>query len=172
MGNNSRTHECLTKFCSYVTTGRVFQIALGVGGISLSRGNGKFCWTQNSSLSSFRLKINMCILELSILFSKDLLFLYYMQVIRFWFFLEKNWSFSYISLFYFALDMSLISWCMLYDTQFIFFQKWRKLLSQTSLDSKLKFLQSFSKNKKWKKGLKCFARIKFWKKGKLKLGKI
>ena len=91
MGNNSRNHECLTKFCSYVTTGRVFQIALGVGGISLSRGNGKFCWAQNSSLSSFRLKINMCILELSILFSKDLLFLYYIRVIRFDFF-EKNRS--------------------------------------------------------------------------------
>ena len=28
MTNNSRPYDCSTKFCSYVTTGRVFQIAL------------------------------------------------------------------------------------------------------------------------------------------------
>ena len=31
MKNISRTYECSTKFCSYVTTGRVFQIALRGG---------------------------------------------------------------------------------------------------------------------------------------------
>ena len=171
MGNNSRTHECLTKFCSYVTTGRVFQIALGVGGISLSRGNGKFCWAQNSSLSSFRLKINICILELSILFSKDLLFLYYIQVRIFWFFWEKLIFLIYFNLLFYS-DMYLISWCIIHTTLFIFFQKWRKLLSQINLHLQLNFSADFSKNKKCKKGLKYFARIKFWKKEKLKLGKI
>ena len=102
MTNNSRTHECLTKFCSYVATGRVFQIALGVGGISLSRGNEKFCWGQNSSLSSLRLKINICILELSTLFSKDLLSLFYIQVITFWFFREKLIFLIYFNLLFYT----------------------------------------------------------------------
>ena len=127
--------------------------------------------------SSLILKINVCILELSILFSKHLLFLYCIQVIGFWFFCEKNWSFSYISWFYFTLDMFLISWCIIYDNS-LFSKKQRKLLSQTklifwsfSLGSKLNFLVGFIKNKNCKKELKYFARIKFCKWGKLKLGK-
>ena len=130
MGNNSRTHECLTKFCSYITTGRVFQIALGGGGISLSRGNGKFCWAQNSSLSSFRLKINICILELSILFSKDLLFLCYIQVIRRIFLRKFNLLINFIVSFY--PGYALISWCIMIDNSFLI-QKQRKLLSQSNL---------------------------------------
>ena len=45
---------------------------------------------------------------------------------RFFFFFEKNWSFSNISLFYFTLDMSLISSCVIYDTQLSFFPEIEK----------------------------------------------
>ena len=90
MTNISRTYELSTKFCSYVTTGKVFQIGLRGREYSPQReeweillGENYFSLVTNSSL---RLKMNICILELSILFSKELLFLYYMQVIGFWFF--------------------------------------------------------------------------------------
>ena len=49
---------------------------------SFAEGNF-FSFVTNSSLT---LKLNICILELSILFSKDLLFSYYIKVIGFWFF--------------------------------------------------------------------------------------
>ena len=91
---------------------------------------------------------------------------------------EKNRSFSYISLTYFTLDIFLISWCIIYDTQFIFFQKQRRLLSKTNLvfwsfilGSKLNFLEYFIKNKKYKKGLKYFTKIKVWNEGKLNFKK-
>ena len=93
-------------------------------------------------------------------------------------FFEKNRSFSYISLIYFTLDISLTSWCIIYDTQFIFFQKQRRLLSKTNLvfwsftlGSKLNFLEYFIKNKKYKKELKYFTKIKFWNEGKLNFKK-
>ena len=73
-------------------------------------------------------------------------------------FFEKNRSFSYISMFYFTLDMSLISWCIIYDTQFIFFPKIEKVTLRNQfnsliffLGSKLNFLVDFIKNKKCKK---------------------
>ena len=74
MTNNSRTCECSTKFCSYVTTVRVFQIARRGRGYSPQWGNGKYRWGIILSLvpnSNLKLKINICILELSILFSKE-----------------------------------------------------------------------------------------------------
>ena len=122
--------------------------------------------------AELRLKMNICVLEQSILFSKDLLFLYYIKVIEFWLFGQKL-IFSYISFFYFALDMSLISWCIIYDTQFIFFPKIKKatFINQFRLKTKL-YSRFLVKTKKCGNGLKYLARIKFWKKGKLKLGKI
>ena len=45
-----------------------------------------FSLVKNTSLT---LKMNICILELSMLFSKDLLFLYYIQVIGFYFSLRR-----------------------------------------------------------------------------------
>ena len=77
-----------------------------------------FLWSQIAVFGSKW--IFVYILELPILFSKALLFLYYIQVKWFRFF-EKNWTVSYISLFYFKQDMSLISGCIMYlDTEFIF----------------------------------------------------
>ena len=89
MTNNSRTYECFTKFCPYVTTDRVFQIAVRGKWYSPQWGEWEILLGQNSSLSSLRLKMNICILKLSAPFSKDLLYLYYIQVIRFWFFWRK-----------------------------------------------------------------------------------
>ena len=142
MANNSRTHECLTKLCSSVTSGRVFQIALGVRGISFSRGNGKFCWVQNSSLSSFRLKINICMLELSILFSKDLLSLYYIQVIIFWFFWEKLIFLIYFNLLFspgYVLDF------MMHHTYYtiLFFPKIEKATFKNKFGLKTKLFSRF-----------------------------
>ena len=90
MRNNSTTYECSTKNFSYVTTSKVFRISLrGREHSSQWRGwenlLGEF--VTNSSL---RLKLDICIMELSILFSKDILFLYYVQVIGFWFLWEKS----------------------------------------------------------------------------------
>ena len=94
MTNNSRACECSTKFCSYVTTGRVFQIELRGswyfpqwGEWEILLGGEFFSLVANSSL---KLKLNICIMELSILFSKDLLFLDYIHVKGFWFFKEKS----------------------------------------------------------------------------------
>ena len=128
---------------------------------------GFFSLVTNSSL---KLRINICILELSILFSEDLLFILHTSnsILNF----LRKIDFSHI--FHcpsFTLDMSLISWCIVYDKQFTFSQTYRKLLSQTnlifwsfSLGSKLNFLVDFIKNKKCKKWLKYFATIKFCKK--------
>ena len=110
MTNNWRTYECSAKFCSYVTTGMVFQIALTCRGYFLQwggeweilPGGSVFSLVTNSSL---KLKMNICILELSILFPQSLLFLYYIQEHDFDIF-EKN---GYVLLFYITLDMSLIS---------------------------------------------------------------
>ena len=61
-------------------------------------------------------------------------------------------------MFYFTLDMSLISWCFIYDTQFISFPKIEKATLRNQfnsliffLGSKLNFLVDFIKNKKCKK---------------------
>ena len=105
----------------FPTVGEMANVAVGRIFFSLVTNN------------TVKLKINICILELLILFFEDILFLYYMQVIGFCFFFEKNLSFSHISLFYFPLDMSLICRCILYGTQFIFFQKQRRVLSETNL---------------------------------------
>ena len=93
MTNNSRTYECSTKFCSYVTTDMAFQTTLSGRGYSpqwreweIPLGGIFFSLV---TISSLKLKINICILELSILFSEDMLFLCYIQVIRSWFFLRK-----------------------------------------------------------------------------------
>ena len=103
MTNNWRTYECSAKFCSYVTTGMVFQIALTCrgyfpqwGGMGNFAGVSVFSLVTNSSL---KLKMNICILELSILFPKNLLFLSYIQVIRFGFFWEKSKS-IFLHMFY------------------------------------------------------------------------
>ena len=103
MTNNWRTYECSAKFCSYVTTGMVFQIALTCrgyfpqwGGMGNFAGVSVFSLVTNSSL---KLKMNICILELSILFPKNLLFLSYIQVIRFRFFWEKSKS-IFLHMFY------------------------------------------------------------------------
>ena len=57
--------------------------------------------------------------------------------------------------------MSLISWCIIYDTQFIFYSKIEKATLKTnlifwsfSLGSKLNFLADLIKSKKCKKKLK------------------
>ena len=109
MTNNWRTYECSAKFCSYVTTGMVFQIALTCrgyfpqwGGMGNFAGVSVFSLVTNSSL---KLKMNICILELSILFPQSLLFFYYIQEHDFDIF-EKN---GYVLLFYITLDISLIS---------------------------------------------------------------
>ena len=81
-------------FCSYVTTGRFSQMALRGRGYSQQWGKWQislwggffFSLVTNSTL---KLKINICILELLILFFEDIIFLYYIQVIGFCFFLRK-----------------------------------------------------------------------------------
>ena len=114
MTNNWRTYECSTKFCSYVTTGRVFQILLRRKGYSSQWKEWEksfrevfFSLVTNSSL---KLKFNIFIMKLSILLSKDILFLYYIQVIRFRVFWEKSIFFIYfIDLFYpgYVLDFTM-----------------------------------------------------------------
>ena len=137
----------------------LFKQREGVGGILPNGGNGKYRCGIILSLvpnSNLKLKINIFILELSMLFSKEYDFILHTSN-RILTFLRKT-------------DISHIFHCFisLYDTQFIFFQKQRKLLSQTNLifssftlGSKLNFLADFIKNKKYKKGLKYFAKIKF-----------
>ena len=74
MTNNSRTCECSTKFCSYVTTVRAFQTARRGRRYSPQWGNGKYrCGIILSLMpnSNLKLKINIFILELSMLFSKE-----------------------------------------------------------------------------------------------------
>ena len=123
MTNISRTYELSTKFCSYVTTGKVFQIGLRGREYSPQReeweillGENYFSLVRNSSL---RLKMNVCILELSILFSKELLFLYYIQVIGFWFFFEKKWSPIYfIVLFYLGYVLDFMMYHIWYTIHF------------------------------------------------------
>ena len=105
------------------------------GGISPSGGgNGKFCRGKCFYLvtnSSLKLKMNICILELSILFPKNLLFLYYIQLTQFWFFLRKNRYFfiCFIVLFYpgYVVDFMMIPY---HDTQF----KFSKLENATFTD--------------------------------------
>ena len=116
MTNNWRIYECSAKFCSYVTRGMVFQIALTCrgyfpqwGGMRNFAGGGGVSLVTNSSL---KLKMNIYILELSILFPQSLLFLYYIQEHDFDIF-EKN---GYVLLFYITLDMSLISSMIPYHT--------------------------------------------------------
>ena len=94
MTNNWETYECSTKFSSYVTTNTVFQIALTCRGYSphwgereILLGGNVFSLVTNSNL---KLKMNIFILELSVLIPKNLIFFYYIQVIRFWFFWEKS----------------------------------------------------------------------------------
>ena len=69
---------------------RGFPNSIKLQGLSPSVGGmGNFAGGNVSSLvtkSSLKLKMNICILELSILFAKHLLFLYYIQVIRVGFF--------------------------------------------------------------------------------------
>ena len=79
--------------------------------------NGEFCWVNFFSLvtnSSLKLKMNICILELAIMFSKDLLCLYYILVIAFWFFREKL-----IFLLYF-----IVLFCPGYVLDFIMYHIW------------------------------------------------
>ena len=87
MTNNWRTYECSTKFCSYVTTSTVFQIVIRCRGNSPQWGKWEILLGGNVfslvTKSSLKLKMNICVLELSILFPKNLLFLYYIQLIRF-----------------------------------------------------------------------------------------
>ena len=131
MTNNWGTYECSTKFCSYVTTGTVFEIALRCRGYSLQWGEWEILLGENGfslvTNSSLKLKTNICILELSILLPKNLLFLYYIQVIRFGFFLRKIDLSSYVLLFYLTLKTSLIWWWYhIYMIQNSFFPKIEK----------------------------------------------
>ena len=101
MTNNWRTYECSTKLCSYVTTSTVFQTALRwefptVGEWEILLGGNVFSLVTKSSL---KLKMNICVLELSILFPKNLLFLYYIQLIRFGSFWVKSKS-IFLHMFY------------------------------------------------------------------------
>ena len=99
--------------------------------------------------------MNISILELSILPPKNLLFLYYIQVIRFEFF-EKNRSFfiCFIVLFNSENVLDLMMILYLYDTQFIFSKNRESFLRRpiSSFDlflgSKLDFLVDFIKNKR------------------------
>ena len=94
MTNNWKTYECSTKFCSYVTTSTVFPIAIRCRGNSPQWGEWEILlWGNFFSLvtkSSLKLKMNTCVLELSILFPKNLQFLYYIQLIRFGSFWVKS----------------------------------------------------------------------------------
>ena len=127
---------------------------------------------------SFRLKMNICILELLILFSKDLLFLCYIYVIGFWFFWEKSIFLIYfIVLFYSGYVSDFMMYHIWYTTHFFpkieratFTNQYNLLIFFFRL--KINFFCWFIKNEKCQKGLKYFARIKLYKKGKLKLGKI
>ena len=135
MTNNSRTFKCSRKSCSYITTGRVFQITLRGREISpVGRGGGRmgnFAWGNFFSLvsnSSLRLKMNISILKLSILLSKDLLFLYYIEVIWFWFFYwEKSIFLIYfIALFYPGYVPDFMMYHIWYTIHFFFFSKIEK----------------------------------------------
>ena len=121
--------------------------------------------------SSFRLNMNICILWSSILFSKDFIFLYCIQVIGFRFF----------DIFYCFISPWICSW--FHDVSYMytihFFPKIEKVTftNQSNIfifyyRLKTKFLADFIKNRKCKKGLKYFARTTFFKKGKLRLVKI
>ena len=57
MTNNTRTYECSTKFSSYVTTSKVFQLSLRSRGYSPSGRDGKFCWGKFVTKSSLKTKI-------------------------------------------------------------------------------------------------------------------
>ena len=103
MTNNWKTYECSTKFCSYVTTSTVFPIAIRCRGNSPQWGEWEILlWGNFFSLvtkSSLKLKMNTCVLELSILFPKNLQFLYYIQLIRFGSFWVKSKS-IFLHMFY------------------------------------------------------------------------
>ena len=159
MTNNWETSECSTKFSSYVTTNTVFQIVLRCRGYCphwgekeiLLEGN-VFSLVTNSSL---KLKMNIFILELSELFPKRLLFLYYIQIIRFWFFWEKS---IFLNMFY----CFILPWiCPWFHDDSISYMILNSLFSKNTesyfhrrissfdlfLGSKLKFLVDFIKNK-------------------------
>ena len=119
MTNNSRTYECSTKLPLNVTTGMVSQMAFV--------GRSFFSLVTNSNL---RLKVNICILTLLILFSKDLLLLCYIQVF------EENQSFSCISLFYFTLNM--------YLNKSIFFPRTEKVTFSNQVNLYLIFWSFFT----------------------------
>ena len=173
MTNDWWTYEYLTILCSYVTTGTVFQIALRCRRYfpqweewEIFLGENVFSSVTNSSL---KLKMNICILELLILFSKKLLFLYYIQVTRFGFFLRKTGLSSYLLLFYFILGM-------IHDS---FFPENRESYFRRPILSfdlffrlKTKLFSRFYQKQKMQKWLKYFARINLCVKGKLKLSKI
>ena len=103
MTNNWKTYECSTKFCSYVTTSTVFPIAIRCRGNSPQWGEWEILlWGNFFSLvtkSSLKLKMNTCVLELSILFPKNVQFLYYIQLIRFGSFWVKSKS-IFLHMFY------------------------------------------------------------------------
>ena len=152
---------------------KVYGVLLPVEGMGHFAGGNVFSLVINSSL---KLKMNICILELSILFSKNLLFLYYIQVMRFGFFWEKSIFFiiCFIALFYpeNVLDF-MIPYHIWYKIHF--FQKSRKLFSQTNFIFwsffRLK-TKRFSRFYQKQNELKYSATINLCMKGKLKLGKI
>ena len=128
--------------------------------------------------STVKLKINICILELLILFFEDILFLYYMQVIGFCFFFWEKFIFLtyFIVLFPSGYVPDLMMYLIWYTIHF--FPKIEKgtfrnqfIFWTFTLGSKINFLIDFIKNKKCKNRLKYFTKIELWKEGKLKLVK-
>ena len=164
MTYNWRTYECSTKFCSYVTTGTVCQIALSCRGYSQP-----FAWGNAFSLvtnGSLKLKMNICILELSILFPKNLLFLYYIQVIRFGFFWEKSKS-VFLYMFYCFILPWICPWfhddTKSYVIHNSFFSKNRESYHHRPISSfhffrlKAKLFSRFYQKQTMQKGVKIFC---------------
>ena len=171
MTNTWRSYECSTKFCSYVTTGMVFQIAIKCRGYS-PIGGRILLWGNDFSLvtnSSRKLKMNICVLKLSILFPKNLVFLYYMQIVRFWFCWEKS---IFHHLFYWFFLPRICPWfhddTISYMITIYFFPKIEQATFTDQFHLLIFFLGSnlqLSKTKIAKSGNLCM-------KGKLKLCKI
>ena len=135
---------------SYVNTGKVFQISLRSRRYSTQWRGWKFCWGKFVINSSLRLKFSIYILELSILSSKDLLFL-----IGLWFLWEKPIFHIYFTVLFYP------GYILDFMTYYIWYTRHFFLLSQTNLifwlfilGSKLDFLVDFIKNNKMQKGVK------------------
>ena len=160
--------ECSTKFCSYVSTDRVFKIALRGIGFFPQRGEmenfaGGKCFFFGRKQQPQTKNKYLYTGIINTVFQRFTISILYISFILPWI-CPRFHDVSYMIL------------------NSFFFQKIEKATFTNQfnlliffLGSKLffsRFFQIFLKIKKSKKGLKNFARIKLWKKGKLKLGKI